>query len=306
MSEVSDGLVRSEIGGTRRIDPARGAGVSGESVIAGKVASVCTLAQKAELVGSGPRLQAAEVDRVGRKRMNVRLDAIVRDTSIQCRATIDIAVVNEYAEQMAAGAKFPPVVLFATNGKHWIGDGWHRIHASEQIGALDVDAEVRAGGRMEALKHALGANDAHGNRRSNADKRRCVEIALREFGKMSSRAIAEMCGVSHTFVDATRPALATVANAPTVTTTDGRQYPATREKKKRTQAEDRRVGWIAGDDDGQQQTPKPAAYQAPSNGIHFANIALINLKQITRDDTEREVAFSMIRRFLNDSQTAAH
>lgn len=82
---------------------------------------------------------------------------------------------------------------------------------------------MTAGGRADALKHAL-----HGHRRSNADKRRCVEIALREFPKLSSRAVAKLCGVSHTFVEQLRPeeALATVANARTAS--DGRQYPARR------------------------------------------------------------------------------
>lgn len=236
--------------------------------------------------------------------MNVHLSAIERDSTIQCRATIDVATVNEYAERMTEGDEFPPIVLFAVNGKHWIGDGWHRLLAAEHIGALTIPAEVRDGGRVEALKYALGANAAHGHRRTNADKRRCVEIALREFPKLSSRAIAEMCGTGKDLVESSRQ-LAESASS-TRTGLDGKERPAKQEKKKHKQAEDRRVGWIADDDDEQQPAPKPAAHQAPSNGIHFANIALINLKQITRDDTERNIAFSMIRRFLDDNQTAAH
>lgn len=62
----------------------------------------------------------------------------------------------------------------------------------------------------------------------SADKRRAVEIALREFPKLSSRAIGKMCGVGHEMVEAARPpALADSANA-TRTTADGRQYPARR------------------------------------------------------------------------------
>lgn len=83
------------------------------------------------------------------------------------------------------------------------------------------------GGRIDALKAALSANAAHGIRRGNADKRRAVEIALREFGKLSSRQIAEMCGVSHEMVGRLRP-LEESANAQTRTTADGREYPATR------------------------------------------------------------------------------
>ena len=163
--------------------------------------------------------------------MNIQLSSIQRDTSIQTRAEINMETVNSYAEAMTDGAKFPPVVLFGEKDKCWIGDGWHRVMAAEQIGALDIPAELRKGGRVDALKHALGANAVHGQRRTNADKRRCVEIAIKEFAGLSSRAIAELCAVSPGLVDQHRSALPTVGNA-TRTTSDGRQYPATRRTSK--------------------------------------------------------------------------
>jgi len=83
----------------------------------------------------------------------VKLANIERDMSIQCRATLDTATINEYAERMTSGDVFPSVVLFGTSANAWIGDGWHRIAASDQIGALDIDAEIRPGGRVDALKH---------------------------------------------------------------------------------------------------------------------------------------------------------
>lgn len=156
------------------------------------------------------------------------IDSIELDTSIQCRASIDVATVNEYADAMADGVEFPPVVLFGNQTRAWIGDGWHRVMAAQQIGAPTIDADIRPGDRREALKYALNANAAHGQRRTNADKRRCVEIALREFGKLSSRAIAEMCGVSDRFVDGLRPQSGANDSHVTRTGTDGKQYPATR------------------------------------------------------------------------------
>lgn len=103
--------------------------------------------------------------------MEVELQAIVLDTSIQCRADIDTDIVDDYAERMLAGDQFPPVEAFGTNGKLWIGDGWHRVLAARQIESEVIQANVHAGGRVDALKYALGANAAHGRRRSNADKR---------------------------------------------------------------------------------------------------------------------------------------
>jgi len=117
------------------------------------------------------------------------------DTSIQCRASIDTATVSEYAERMTEGDEFPPVVVYGTAQKCWIADGWHRIMAANQIGLLDIAATVIPGGRIDALKAALAANAAHGIRRTNQDKRRAVEIALREFPKLSDNSIAGLCGV---------------------------------------------------------------------------------------------------------------
>jgi hypothetical protein len=156
----------------------------------------------------------------------VNITAIELDASIQCRAVIDTGTVAEYAERMEAGDAFPPVVLFGTVKRCWIGDGWHRVMAARQLGRTEIEADLREGDRRDALKYALGANAANGLRRTNADKRRCVEIALAEFGNLSSRAIAGLCGVGHEMVTAARP-LAETANA-TRTTSDGRQYPAAR------------------------------------------------------------------------------
>lgn len=248
--------------------------------------------------------------------MNIKLTAIERDTTIQCRASIDVATVNDYAERMTEGDEFPPVVLFATNGKHWVGDGWHRLLAAEHIGALTIPAEIRKGGRVEALKHALGANAAHGHRRTNADKRRCVEIALREFPKLSSRAVAEMCGVGRDLVDRARqvadsatsateaceqygPAFIAATEAGKRTGADGKQYPAKR-------GASCSVGMIDEDEPERDEPKGKETLAPPCNGMHFANIALINLKQIRSDDIERDAAFSMIRRFIDDKQTAAH
>lgn len=158
----------------------------------------------------------------------VKLDNIEMDTSIQCRAVIDTATVSEYADRMMEGDKFPAVVMFEENGKLWIGDGWHRVMAARQMGAVDIAADVRQGGRKEALQYALGANAANGLRRSNADKRRCVEIALAEFGGLSDNAIGKMCGVDNHTVKAARPVTLGNSQPEPRTGADGKKYPARR------------------------------------------------------------------------------
>ena len=55
-----------------------------------------------------------------------------------------------------------------------------------------------------------------------------MEIALREFPKLSSRMIAELCGVSAPTVSAVADTCKSFTPAATVTGSDGKQYPATR------------------------------------------------------------------------------
>jgi hypothetical protein len=171
-------------------------------------------------------LQVFQMARGAKAEMKVLLEKINMDTSIQCRAGINVETVSEYAESMKAGEKFPAVILFG----EYIGDGWHRIMAARQAGLKHIDADCREGGRAEALKFALGANAANGLRRTNADKRRAVEIALAEFPTLSSRAIAELCGVSAPTVAVVMGTCKTFTPEPTVTGSDGKQYPASKPK----------------------------------------------------------------------------
>src|SRR5665811_2302997 len=76
----------------------------------------------------------------------VQLSAIEMDASIQCRANIDTATVNEYAERMRENDQFPPIDVYGTEQKCWIGDGWHRVLASLQFGFTDIPLH-RAPGR---------------------------------------------------------------------------------------------------------------------------------------------------------------
>jgi hypothetical protein len=229
-----------------------------------------------------------------------KISSIELDTSIQCRAAIDSAVVNEYAEKMESGDKFPPVVLFGTSEKSWIGDGWHRVLAARQIGAERISSELKPGGRPAALKYALGANAAHGHRRSNADKRRCVEIALKEFGSLSSRAIAEMCGVGDDLVLSMRkqvPENGTSHTDKVVTGKDGKQYSSRK-----------------GGDSGHSQRSAPSSSEPstkepkrhvgpPCDGMNFARLAIIQLEQIRPEDTERQQAFNHVKQWIKEHET---
>jgi uncharacterized ParB-like nuclease family protein len=121
--------------------------------------------------------------------------------SIQMRAEINPETVSQYAEAMAAGEVFPPIVIFKGRGrKYLLADGFHRLRAAQEIGRTEIRAEVNLGNRGAALRHALQANACHGLPRTTADKQKAVRVALEEWPKLSDAEIARICAVSRTMV----------------------------------------------------------------------------------------------------------
>lgn len=133
---------------------------------------------------------------------SVDIAKIRMDGGTQPRAKLFEEVVADYAEDMKQGAEFPPVVIYYDGEEYWLADGFHRVRAKEAIGAKEVTAEVYLGTNRDAVLHSVGANSAHGLRRTNADKRRAVVrlVRDREWRKWSDREIARRCGVSGSFV----------------------------------------------------------------------------------------------------------
>lgn len=120
---------------------------------------------------------------------------------LQTRVALDEETVKDYAEAMEKRAKFPPVKAFCDGTKIYLADGFHRVEAALRSGFKKIKADVSPGGFVDALRFALGANANHGLRRTNADKRRSLEMAwdhrVELFGGEPSNALlAEMCGVS--------------------------------------------------------------------------------------------------------------
>lgn len=134
------------------------------------------------------------------KKLN--LNAIRIDGGTQPRERIDMATVTEYAEAIKAGAELPPVIVFHDGADHWLADGFHRWHAHKQAEKASIAADERAGSLLDALLYAVGANGTHGLPRSNADKRKAVEMVLTQdaWATWPETKIAEVCRVSRTLV----------------------------------------------------------------------------------------------------------
>lgn len=135
--------------------------------------------------------------------MKLKIETIQTE-GLQARVNTEQAVVDDYAELMKSGTTFPPIIVFRKGKDHFLADGTHRLLAVQKNGEKTIECDVRQGGQAEALWFAAGSNQSHGLRRTNADKRMAVEIALKLKPKSSDRAIAEHCGVGPDLVGAVR------------------------------------------------------------------------------------------------------
>ena len=162
------------------------------------------------------------------------LARLTTDSGTQVRAEISEFIVAEYAEALAEGARFPPVVVFRADGVDVLADGFHRVRAYQQAGRDEIEADVYLGGPAEALWFALGANRAHGQRLNEGDKRRAIELAYKAWPDVSQRLIATHVGCNQRYVGTVRAQLSASTQLPDqVVGRDGRRRPATRPPRKR-------------------------------------------------------------------------
>jgi len=144
--------------------------------------------------------------------------------------------VSEYMESYKKDkTKMPNIVLFSDEkGRYLIADGMHRFLAMAQLKFKAFPAEVLSGNYESALSYALTANERHGLRRSQADRRRCIEAAIKQWPAKSNLAIAGACDVDNHTVKAVRDELEKrnqVKPEPIRESKSGKRVPASRPAK---------------------------------------------------------------------------
>lgn len=150
----------------------------------------------------------------------VEISKIELHQDLQPRVERPAGAVEEYAEliqnQREVDQDHPwpfnePVILYSVGGAKFLTSGWTRLEAAKHVGLKCVYAEVRKGEWLDAVTHACGANADHGYRRTTKDKRRAVEILLRnvssEDQSWSDQRVADECRVSPGFVSSIRSVL---------------------------------------------------------------------------------------------------
>lgn len=155
--------------------------------------------------------------------IDLPLTEIRTDGGTQARAHVDQETIWEYQDAMIDGATFPPVLVFYDGESYWLADGFHRVTAARNIhrqnpGAYPatIAAEVCSGTRREAVLYAVGANAAHGLKRTREDVQRAIMLLLRdqEWSQWSDREIARLCRCDHKTVGAQRKRLEATGELP--------------------------------------------------------------------------------------------
>lgn len=168
----------------------------------------------------------------------LQIELIQIDGGTQFRAATNESKVQEYAELYEAYEEWPfdsACDVFFDGASYFLVDGFHRYHAAIKANQTHLSCNVHKGTLRAAIEFALKVNGKHGLHRSNADKRKAVDFVLAdaEWGKLSSRVIAEMCGVSDMFVGTVRkaPGASGLHLEPEKRTgKDGKQQPASKPK----------------------------------------------------------------------------
>jgi transposase len=136
----------------------------------------------------------------------IEISKLHLDGGTQPRVELAEDVIREYAQAMADGAQFPPVVALHDGESYWLADGFHRVKAAARAGLEHILAETIEGTQADAQWHSLSVNKTHGLRRTNADKEKAVLAALAhpKAEGLSNVQIAAHCGVSEATVRAYR------------------------------------------------------------------------------------------------------
>lgn len=134
--------------------------------------------------------------------MILNLNVLRIDGGTQSRAVINQEQIDNYAQDMAAGDKFPDVTVFFNGLEYYLADGFHRYFATKKLGKTSIGCNVATGTLREAILFSKGANADNGLPRTNADKRKCVNGMLDDFEwcDWNNVEIAKACRVSAEFV----------------------------------------------------------------------------------------------------------
>jgi hypothetical protein len=146
----------------------------------------------------------------------VKMTDIAILPEFQVRHVIDEDVVAEYSQHLDDGGELDPIHIFENDlpvngdgGKqppNYLAEGFHRYKAHEKSGRTKIPAFIHTGESFQALELAIQTNCHHGHPMDRQSKYKAVKMALEntQLRRRSNKALAQLCGVSPTFVQRMR------------------------------------------------------------------------------------------------------
>lgn len=127
------------------------------------------------------------------------IDAINISGGTQSRLSIEEDYVEEIFEKMKDGVEYLPVSAFFDGKEYWLGDGFHRYHATRKNGKASIKCNVTNGLLRDAILYSKSANNDHGMRPTLQDKLNNAKEMIEDFewGTWSNREIGRICDLSH-------------------------------------------------------------------------------------------------------------
>jgi ParB-like chromosome segregation protein Spo0J len=117
------------------------------------------------------------------------------------RASTSTEAIEDYAAQLD---HLPLIRMALVDDRHVVVGGLHRVRAHQREGRLEIPCIIESMTWAEAVRSAVADNRTHGLRMTRADKRVAITLLLAEDPDLSSRAIADLVGCSHSTVETVR------------------------------------------------------------------------------------------------------
>lgn len=137
------------------------------------------------------------------------LSVIRTDGGTQARVSLNQTVVNEYADAIKDGDKFPPVAVFYDGAEHWLADGFHRYFAHKTLKLAEINAEIHEGTKDDAILFSFQANKHRGLRMGTEDLKSIILRMTHHpiWKEWTNAAIASHVGVSPATISRMKKAL---------------------------------------------------------------------------------------------------
>lgn len=158
------------------------------------------------------------------RRRSLKLNLLVLDASLQSRAGgLDADHAEDLAEALRNQERLPRVrVRKVPDQGHLVVDGFHTVEAYRIVGRTHVPCIISPGIWDDAVLDAASANQQHlGLKRTNADKRHAVHMALLVVPHWSDNRVAGHVGVSDKTVAEERSRLESTSEIPKLTAREG-------------------------------------------------------------------------------------